>query len=329
MDYVVVVGTGSAGMRHLKALGAMAGITPVAVPKRTQRLSELAALGYAVARSLEQAAEMGARHCVVASDTGKHATDSLAALQCGMDILVEKPLATEAAAALPILTKAAEEGRQVFVASPLRFSKSITGFRHVVALAGRLHSVRIECHSYLPEWRPSRSYRDSYSSRSDEGGVLRDLAHEIDYAVWLFGWPQAVHAYVKNLGRLRIQSDELAELTWETADGAIVSIGIDYLTRPPRRKMHARGEAGSVVWDALTGTVILSVADNPQQTSCSPDSAEDLFSAQDKAFVSSSSSSDSRLARGIDGAKVLAICDAARRSTQSRREEVVEYPLNA
>jgi predicted dehydrogenase len=328
MDYVAVVGTGSAGMRHLKVLGAMAGITPIAVPKRMQRLSELAALGYAVARSIEQAAEMDARHCVVASDTGKHASDSIAALHCGMDILVEKPLATEAEAAIPVLEKAAEEGRQVFVASPLRFSKSITGFRHVVPLAGRLHSIRIECHSYLPEWRPSRPYRDSYSARSDEGGVLRDLVHEIDYAVWLFGWPEVVHAYVKNLGRLRIQSDELAELTWETADGAIVSIGIDYLTRPPRREMHACGEAGTVSWDALTGTVILSVADNPRQTSCAPDSADELFSAQDTAFVYSSSKSDPRLATGIDGAKVLAICDAARRSTQSRREEVVEYPLN-
>jgi predicted dehydrogenase len=325
MDHVAVVGTGSAGMRHLKALSTMPGITPVAVPRRTQRLSELATLGYAVARSLEQAAEMGARHCIVASDTGKHATDSMAALHCGMDILVEKPLATEAAAAIPILTKAAEEGRQVFVACPLRFSKSITGFRHVVALAGRLHSVRIECHSYLPEWRPSRPYRDSYSARSDEGGVLRDLAHEIDYAVWLFGWPETVHAYVKNLGRLRIQSDEVAELTWETADGAIVSIGLDYLTRPRKREMHARGEAGTVVWDALSGTVILNVADNPQQTSCVPDSADELFSAQNKAFVSSSTKSDPRLARGTDGIKVLAICDAARRSTQSRREEVVEY----
>ena len=216
----------------------------------------------------------------------------------------------------------------MFVASPLRFSKSITGFRRVVALAGRLHSVRIECQSYLPEWRPSRSYRDSYSARPDEGGALRDLIHEIDYAAWLFGWPQSVHAYVKNLGRLGIQSDELAELTWETADGAIVSIMLDYLTRPPRRQTQARGEAGTVAWDALTGTVTLNMVGNSPQTSCAPDSADELFAAQDSAFMSNAQKPDQRLATGADGAKVLAICDAARRSAQSRREEIVEYPEN-
>ena len=315
-------------MRHLKALSAVAGTTPIAIPKRPQRLSELTALGYVVAPSLDRAAEMGARYCVIASDTRHHADDSIAALSRGMDILVEKPLAANAVDAIAVLKKAVEVGQQVFVASPLRFSKSISGFRRVVALAGRLHSVRVECQSYLPEWRPSRSYRDSYSAQPDQGGALRDLIHEIDYAAWLFGWPQSVHAYVKNLGRLGIQSDELAELTWETAEGAIVSICLDYLTRAPRRQTQAHGEAGSVEWDALTGTVTLSLAGNPQQTSHAPDSADELFATQDSAFMSSSQKPDFRLATGADGAKVLAICDAARHSAQSRREEVVEYPEN-
>ncbi len=322
---VAVVGTGSAGMRHLKALSTIAGMAPIAIPRRPERLPELAALGYAVTPTLDRAAEMGARYCVIASDTREHGSDSIAALDRGMSILVEKPLATDAAEAFPILEKANQEGLQVFVGCPLRFSKSMAGFRHVVPLAGRLHSVRIECQSYLPQWRPSRPYRDSYSARSEEGGVLRDLVHEIDYATWLFGWPEAVFAYVKNLGRLGIQSDELAELTWETADGAVVSIAIDYLTRPPQRRMQAHGEAGTVVWEALSGTVIVELAGNPQQTSSSPDSVDELFSSQDKAFVQRGGKSDPRLATGVDGAKVLAICDAARRSAQSRKQETVEY----
>ena len=49
---------------------------------------------------------------------------------------------------------------------------------------------RIWFGSYLPDWRPSVDYRDTYSARrSLGGGVLRDAIHELDLLVWILGWP--------------------------------------------------------------------------------------------------------------------------------------------
>ena len=187
--------------------------------------------------------------------------------------------------------------------------------------------MRIECQSYLPDWRPQRPYKDSYSARAEEGGVLLDLIHEIDYTGWLFGWPVSLQAGLKNLGRLGIDSDKIAELTWETSKGCIVSTNLDYLSRTPRRQLHAYGELGTICWDGITGTVQLMLAGASLQEHQSTQTRDEMFAAQIGALVDYiNGEPDSRMATGVDGVKALAICDAARLSSTSRREEVVIYP---
>ena len=56
--------------------------------------------------------------------------------------------------------------------------------------ASRPLSAHVSCQSWLPDWRPGRDYRESYSARADEGGALRDLVPELDYATALLGRPE-------------------------------------------------------------------------------------------------------------------------------------------
>ncbi|MBI4280433.1 MAG: Gfo/Idh/MocA family oxidoreductase [Armatimonadetes bacterium] len=324
---VAVIGTGSIGSRHLRAFRQMGDVTPVAVPVRGQRRAALAQERYATADDLISAAEMGATLGVVATDTRRHLDDALAALDQGMDLLVEKPLAVDAAQADRLRGHARDKGRRLFVGCVLRFSESLNRFRELLPRMGTVHSVRIECQSYLPHWRPARPYRESYSARSGEGGVLRDLIHEIDYAGWLYGWPAAVYARLRNLGRLGLEVDEAADLLWETPGGCSVSVTLDYLSRPSRRRMRAAGERGSLEWDFMEGTVTLVQGDDPPQVIRSSQRFEDLFLVQDRAFVRACDGySDPRLATGDDGVRALAVCDAARRASESRRETEVRYP---
>ncbi len=165
------------------------------------------AAGCMAVPSLDDAIRLGARFCIIATDTGRHALDGIEAAEWGLHLLVEKPLATDATEARRLCARAAAS-RKIFVGCVMRFSKSLNTFREMLNSIGRVNPVRIECQSYLPDWRPARDYRESYSARPDEGGVLRDLIYEIDYAGWLFGWPCALQAKVKNLGRLGINADE-------------------------------------------------------------------------------------------------------------------------
>lgn len=324
---IAVLGTGSAGRRHLTAIRSLDGVDPIAVPIRSSRVAELATDGFATAPDLNSAVAAGVRAAIIATDTARHAEDTLLALQQGLVVLVEKPLCIDAAEAHRLGVRASKLSRSFYVGCVLRFSESLNMFRTMVDDVGRLHSVRIESQSYLPDWQPERSYLQSYRARANEGGVLLDLIHEIDYAGWLFGWPISLQATLKNFGRLGISADEAADLNWETPEGCNISIRLDYLSRPTRRRMTAFGKRGTIKWDGVAQTVTLSLDDRPVYNFQSNQSRDDMFTAQCSAFIAAAPGAvNPRLATADDGIKALAICDAARIASESRREEMVAYP---
>lgn len=324
---VAVRGTGSIGSRHLRLLGTMGLAEVMAVPHRRQRLAELRAEGFVAVEDMSSAVAHGAQAVIIASETGRHAEDVTAALEMGLDVLVEKPMAVHATQAHQLCELAARVGRKLYVGCVLRFSDSLNAFQELLGRVGELHSVRIECQSYLPHWRPGRDYRTAYSARTEEGGVLRDLIHEVDYAGWIFGWPTAIQARVANLGRLGIAAEEIADLLWPMPAGGVVSIGLDYLSNPPRRWIHASGARGTITWDGIAGTVMLTIEGMPPRIVTSSQTREELFVAQAQAFLNATRGQvDPRLATGEDGVKALAICDAARLASLHRSETRVTYP---
>lgn len=322
----VVVGTGSIGFRHLRLLHQSFEGQVVAMPIHSERRTVLTEQGLHVVDSWEDVARLEIKYAVIATDTGRHPIDIESAAKVGCDVLVEKPLAIDSQAARTAMNVTNSLERKVRVGCCLRFQSAMNEFRRCLPYVGKVHSARVECQSYLPDWRSERSYHDSYSARAGEGGVLRDLIHEIDYATWLFGWPRAVQTKIRNLGRLGIEAEETADLFWETDDGVLVSMSLDYLSRPSRRRMRVMGEHGSLEWDGITHVVTLAMAGEAEQVFHSPQSHDEMYLAQDLAFIESSRTSpDSRLATGEDGVRVLAICDAARRAAELRREVEVEY----
>lgn len=321
-----ILGTGSIGSQHLLALHRW-GQTPMwAIPLRPDRRDDLERLGYSVCESLPDAVAHGASFAIIATDTRRHSSDAMAAFVLGLHVLAEKPLAVNAAEAWSLARQAKAMGRQAFVGCLLRFSESLNAFRNQLTKIGRVHSVRIECQSYLPDWRPDRTYRESYSARADEGGVLRDLIHDIDYACWLFGWPKSVQAKLRNTGRLGIAAEESADLLWESDATAVISVSLDYLSRLARRRMVASGEFGTLTWDGIASLTTLVLVGNSDKSFYSAQTREEMLLAQDLAFIRVCSGEvDSRLASFDDGARALAVCDAARRAAEMKCEVEVEY----
>lgn len=320
---VVVRGTGSIGMRHLNALRAL-GHRAIAVPVREGRDVQLSRNGVETAVSLRDAVERGATAAIVATDTGRHLADAADALDAGCDVLVEKPLAPSAAGLTELGRRAQDAGRRVFVAYCLRFDEGLLRFRALLPKVGQCHAVRIACQSFLPDWRPGTDYRDSYSARADEGGVLRDLSHEIDYAVSLFGMPEEVTATLSSASRLGIAAEEAADLWWRAADGPLVSIRLDYLTRAARRRILAQGANGEIEWDALAGTVRLALVGSAPQIIPFATDRDGMMQRQARAFLSAThGGASTMLCTFVEATNVVAICDAARRSSITKRTEVI------
>ena len=326
--YVAVIGTGSIGLRHLRVLQGLPNVRPIAISYRDERRAELTRLGYLTCANLATAVKTWKLcGCIVASDTSRHMADSLEVFSNGLRCLVEKPVSRNGNEARQLLYAALKANCSLYVGCVMRFSESLAQVRAGLARVGPVHAVRIECQSYLPDWRPNRPYRDTYSAREDEGGVLRDLIHELDYAGWLFGWPTRLQARLVNTGTLGIAAEESADLSWETKEGAVVSIRLDYLTRPPRRQMTVSGCHGTWTWDGVSNQAVYDAAGGWNEQIVSTQTRDAMFSDQARAFLSAGKGeAEPLLASGLDGVRAMLICDAARRASLSRCEESVETP---
>jgi predicted dehydrogenase len=321
---IAVLGTGSIGQRHLAVLRDELGMQPVAVPLRESRLAELRAEGYATASTIGQAVAPDDL-CIISTDTGRHLQGALAALKSGWHVLIEKPILPTASGLIELEQAAQRCDRRIFVGCVLRFNAGLQRFRDTLPLIGPVHSVRIECQSFLPDWRPGRDYRLSYSARRNEGGVLRDLIHEIDYALWLYGRPNRVFCQLGNTGELGIEAEEYADLFWISSPQVAVSMRLDYLARIPRRRMRAFGAQGELEWDAQSMCVALELVGQPtQKWNCTME-RNAMFREQSSAFLRAVQGGDcGALATFDEGAFAIALCDAARESAQSGKSERIK-----
>ncbi len=321
---VVVRGSGSIGQRHARVfrqVGADVSLWPVRDrgPSGAGEVDE--ATG---ARLLDDTtgpdAVRGAALVVVATDTSRHVADALEALDGGAEkVLLEKPVAPAAADAAAL----SEHLRHtlVWVAAPLRAHE---GFRHLRRLVRHLDppaSAHVWSQSWLPDWRPDRDYRDSYSARADEGGVLRDLVHEIDYAAVLFGAPTLHGAAVETSGPLDIEADQAATLLWSTDRSFTVTARLDYTTRPTSRGVVVRSPGGTLEWDVVHATVRHTTADgDTTEQSFDLDLDRDIvMGTQARAALQllPTAPVDERISRGApatlaEGVAALRLCDAAR-----------------
>lgn len=98
-----------------------------------------------------------------------------------------------------------------YVACPLRHKSIMKYIKENIVCQEKIISARIISTSYLPAWRKDSDYRATYSAKKDlGGGVTRDLIHEWDYAVYLFGKPDRVLNMRGNISDLEIDSDDIS-----------------------------------------------------------------------------------------------------------------------
>ena len=83
--------------------------------------------------------------------------------------------------------------------------------------------------SWLPDWRPQIEYKDSVSAKNDlGGGVLLELSHEIDLALWLFGKFEITYSFIRNSRILDIDVDDQAFLIGLNSEKTIFRLQLNF-----------------------------------------------------------------------------------------------------
>ncbi|NUQ65048.1 MAG: Gfo/Idh/MocA family oxidoreductase, partial [Pirellulales bacterium] len=122
----------------------------------------------------------------------------IAALKAGKDVLVEKPLARNAAEAAEVCRAADETGRRLAVAYFRRFWPGFELVKQMVDRGdfGQVVLVRIASHT----WYPGRTDGWREKPELSGGGVLSDVGcHKFDLLAWWFGMPERLIARVETL----------------------------------------------------------------------------------------------------------------------------------
>lgn len=191
-------------------------------------------------------------YVVVADRTSEHRQTIESLVKHGYQgrLLVEKPL----------LDHISDFSHHTFslaaVGYNLRCHPLVIKLKFLLEDSAGLATASIHVGSYLPDWRPTADYRQSYSANNGQGGgVLRDLSHELDYALWLFGPWKRLTASGGHLSHLEIDSDDAYTLLMETQRCPLVSIHMNYLDRVPRREILVNTNKNTVKVDLIKNTI--------------------------------------------------------------------------
>lgn len=244
--HALLVGFGSIGRRHRDVLNAMGCATAI-VSRRAHDLTEPGTY----TTLADALADHEPEYVVVADETARHheTLTALAALGFRGRVLVEKPLFDQPAA-IPDNGFAA-----LGVGYNLRFHPAVQALRDALGGTSAL-TVNASVGQHLPDWRPGTDYRLSYSADPARGGgVLRDLSHELDLLIWLFGPPSDVVAMGGRVSSLEITSDDAWSALLRQPGSAMTAVHLDYLHRPGRRQVSINTEDRSLDLDLIAGTL--------------------------------------------------------------------------
>ncbi len=241
----LVVGYGSIGQRHARILKELGCKT--AIVSRHSDLKEDPCFG-TVETGL---AEWRPEYVVVANKTSEHygAVTKLAAGGYTGRLLVEKPV-FEKAYAFP---------RGPFsyaaVGYNLRFHPVVGALRSALENHA-ISEANLRVGQWLPDWRPGTDYRQSSSAKkADGGGALRDLSHEIDLALLLFGPGNSLTATGGRSGKLEIETEDHFDITLQTDQGATAHVTLNYLDQPAKRTIEVKSDTGTFRADLIKGTL--------------------------------------------------------------------------
>lgn len=242
----LVIGYGSIGARHARLLSEL-GCRTTVVSRRPQETPDV----YPDLHSALIAENPG--YVVIANRTIEHQQTlaDLHSLNYQGTVLVEKPLFHKDEEV------ATEHFRQVFVAYNLRFHPLLQRLRDCLS-EERVISVQAYVGQYLPFWRPERDYRTVYSaSKTEGGGALRDLSHELDLLNWLLDGCQSLTALGGHLSSLEISSDDVFSILMKTGRCPIAELQMNYLDRLGRRRILVNTEDHSFEADLFAGTLMI------------------------------------------------------------------------
>ncbi len=257
---VLVIGAGSIGRRHAKnllTLGAKVGIYDV-----DQKLAEefSGESRFEHVKDFSKALDNGDyRAALVCTPSHLHISTALSIAENEIDLFIEKPLSNTLEGVSQLLDKIRTKRLVCMCGFNLRYEPGLKRLKTQID-PGRVAFAEIENGSYLPGWKPGSDYRKSYSANKRMGGgIILDGVHEIDYACWLFGYPESVSSTCGKFSDLEIDVEDTVDYHFHYRDKT-VTVHSDYIQKEYTRRCKICLKNGDLI-EWMFGSHVQSLTD--------------------------------------------------------------------
>lgn len=222
-----LIGCGKIGQRHLQALTHLPEAVLVATADTDLARAEAAAVPFdARAFGSPEAliAAGGVDAVIVATPSGYHPDLAQLAMEQGLDVLVEKPLALSFARARELVEFAAKAG---LVLATTHFNRMLPAVAQVLAAVRAGALGRLLSGGVAVRWARPQAYYDEApwrGQRALDGGILFNQAiHALDLAVQVFGPAEEAFCYAATQTH-RIEAEDLVAGSVRFRSGALVTV---------------------------------------------------------------------------------------------------------
>lgn len=230
MMHVALIGTGGIAKTHARAMQAIDTVELVALVNH--RPESMAIFGeqfnvtrqYATIEDLLSAGDVDA--VIICTPNVLHAPQAIAALNAGVHVLVEKPMAMSATEAQTMLDAASNSGAILQVAHCWRFDDEVRYMRDQLTSGIIGDVIRTKAYSSHVNWGPSGWFTQKALAG---GGALADMGiHAIDTVRFLLGdlQPKSVFANIgTHYGDYDVDDTGIITINWENGSHSIIEFG--------------------------------------------------------------------------------------------------------
>ncbi len=192
-------GTGHISRVHARAAQSLDGVELAAVVNhRPASMADFAAQ-FSIDRQYRAVRELlsagGVDILIVSTPNYLHAPQTIAALNAGLHVMVEKPMAMNGAEAERMLRASEAAGAKLMVAHCWRFDEEVNWIKRQIDDGALGTILRTKGYGVHVNWGPGGWFVEA---RAAGGGALADMGiHAIDVARYLLGDPQPLSVYAK------------------------------------------------------------------------------------------------------------------------------------
>ncbi len=248
---VALVGCGRISKNHFDAIRRIDGLTLTAVCDTVEQRAREAGEREVVPwfdtyEEMLKRAESDV--LVIATPSGLHAAQGIAAARAGKHVVTEKPMAITLTQA-DDLVKACDDARvQLFVVKQNRLNPPVQLLKRAVDKGrfGRIYLANVTV-----RWQRPQDYYDQAPWRGtwefDGGAFMNQASHYVDLIQWIVGPVESVMAKTATQAR-RIEAEDSGVALLQFRSGALGVIEVNVLTYPKNLEgsITVLGEKGSV-----------------------------------------------------------------------------------